>query len=70
MPVSLQIGIKAKKKITHEVPTNWSQPLRKKYLNLVVLIKISTLRSATEYKKQLAVADNVLTELKKEYNLE
>jgi hypothetical protein len=57
-------------KITHEVRTNWSPALRRKYLNLVVLIKISTLRSTQEYKKQLTVADRVLAELKKEYDLE
>jgi hypothetical protein len=56
--------------ITHEVRTNWDPVLRKKYLNLVVLIKISTLRSTQEYKKQLVVADKVLAELKKEYDLE
>jgi hypothetical protein len=68
--LEVSYDIMTKEKITHEVRTNWSQPLRKKYLNLVVLIKISTLRSAQEYKKQLAVADKVLNELKKEYSLE
>lgn len=56
--------------ITHEVRTNWSPAMRKKYLNLVVLIKISTLRSTQEYKKQMVVAGRVLAELKKEYDLE
>ncbi|MBS1528848.1 MAG: hypothetical protein JSU01_00960 [Bacteroidetes bacterium] len=57
-------------KITHDVGRNWKPAWQKKYLNLVVLVKISTLRSVQEYKKQLAVADKVLAELKKEYDLE
>ncbi|MGN6638200.1 MAG: hypothetical protein ACTHJ8_04755 [Mucilaginibacter sp.] len=57
-------------KITHEVRTNWTPDLKKKYLNLVVLIKITTLRSVQEYKKQLIIADEVLAELKKEYALD
>lgn len=57
-------------KITHEVRTNWTPALKRKYLNLVVLIKITTLRSVQEYKKQLIIADKVLTELKKEYALD
>jgi hypothetical protein len=56
--------------VTHEVRTNWGPALRKKYLNLVVLVKISTLRSTQEYKKQLVIADSVLAGLKREYNLE
>ncbi len=58
------------RKITHEVRTNWSPDLRKKYLNLVVLIKISTLRATQEYRKQLVVANKVLDELKTEYHLD
>lgn len=68
--LEVSYDIMTNERIKHEVRTNWSQPPRKKYLNLVVLIKISTLRSAQEYKKQLVVADKVLNELKKEYKLE
>jgi len=68
--LEVSYDLMTKGKIMHEVRTNWSPSLRKKYLNLVVLIKISTLRSVQEYRKQLVIADKVLTELKKEYDLE
>ncbi|MBS1501821.1 MAG: hypothetical protein JST32_07150 [Bacteroidetes bacterium] len=68
--LEVSYDIMADSKITHEVRTNWDPALRKKYLNLVVLVKISTLRSVQEYRKQLVVADKVLSELKKEYRLE
>jgi len=57
-------------KIAHGVRTNWNPALTKKYLNLVVLVKISTMRSTQEYKKLLVVSEKVMAELKKEYDLE
>ena len=56
-------------KIAHGVRTNWNPALTKKYLNLVVLVKISTMRSTQEYKKLLVVSEKVMAELKKEYDL-
>jgi hypothetical protein len=55
-------------KITHNVHLDWDQASAKKYLNMVIFIKILTLRSMQEYRKQLVVADKVLNELEKEYD--
>jgi hypothetical protein len=49
---------------------DWDQAMAKKYLNITIFIKILTLRSMQEYRKQLVVADKVLKELEKEYDLE
>ena len=56
-------------KITHNVHLDWEPAMAKKYLNMVVFIKILTLRSMQEYRKQLVVADKVLKELDKEYDM-
>lgn len=55
-------------KIKHNVHLNWDPAMAKKYLNMVVFIKILTLRSMQEYRKQLAVADKVLKELEAEHD--
>jgi len=57
-------------KIVHDIHLDWNPALMKRYKNIIVYMKILTLRSVQEYKKQLAAADKVLAELKKEYDLE
>jgi hypothetical protein len=57
-------------KITHNAHLDWDQAMAKKYLNIAIFIKILTLRSMQEYRKQLVVADKVLKELEKEYDME
>jgi len=57
-------------KITHNAHLDWDQAMAKKYLNITIFIKILTLRSMQEYRKQLVVADKVLKELEKEYDME
>jgi hypothetical protein len=56
-------------KITHNAHLDWDQAMAKKYLNIAIFIKILTLRSMQEYRKQLVVADKVLKELEKEYDM-
>jgi hypothetical protein len=55
-------------KITHNAHLDWDPSMAKKYLNMVIFIKILTVRSTQEYRKQLAVADKVIKELEKEYD--
>ena len=55
-------------KIKHNAHLDWDPAMAKKYLNMVVFIKILTLRSMQEYKKQLLVADKVLKELEAEHD--
>jgi hypothetical protein len=57
-------------KISHKIHLEWDPSMTKKYLNIVIFVKILSLRSMQEYRKQLAVADKVLKELDKEYDLE
>ena len=57
-------------KITHQIHLEWDPLIAKKYLNMVIFVKILTLRSMQEYRKQLVVADKVLKELEKEYDIE
>jgi hypothetical protein len=56
-------------KITHKIHLEWDPPMAKKYLNIAIFVKILTLRSMQEYRKQLVVADKVLKELEKEYDV-
>jgi hypothetical protein len=56
-------------KITHDVHLDWDPAMAKKYLNMVIFIKILTVRSTQEYRKQLVVANKVLKELEKEYDV-
>jgi len=56
-------------KITHQIHLEWDPLVAKKYLNMVIFVKILTLRSMQEYRKQLVVADKVLKELEKEYDV-
>lgn len=56
-------------KITHHVHFDWDPVFSKRYLNMVVFSKILTLRSTQEYGKQLAIANKVLKELEKEYDM-
>ena len=56
-------------KITHSVHLDWDLAMAKKYLNMVIFTKILTMRSMQEYRKQLVVADKVLKELEKEYEV-
>jgi hypothetical protein len=57
-------------KISHELLIFRETEKRKVFANILMMDKIFILRSMQEYKKLLAVADKVLTELKKEYDLE
>jgi hypothetical protein len=56
-------------KITHKIHLEWDPPMARKYLNIAIFVKILTLRSMQEYRKQLVVADKVLKELEKEYDV-
>jgi hypothetical protein len=57
-------------KINHEVDYDWSKNWNKTYINMLVFDKTLTLRSMQEYKKLYKKAENVLAELKNEYDLE
>jgi hypothetical protein len=57
-------------KIAHDAHLDWNPAFVKHFKNIVVYVKILTLRSMQEYKKQLVIADKVLAELKHEYDLE
>jgi hypothetical protein len=56
-------------KIKHNVHLDWDPMAAKKYLNIVIFVKILTMRSMQEYRKQLVIADKVLKELEKEYDV-
>jgi hypothetical protein len=56
-------------KIRHDVHFDWDPVFSKRYLNTVVFSKILILRSTQEYRKQLAIADRVLKELEREYDM-
>ncbi|HTD97893.1 MAG TPA: hypothetical protein VK668_01335 [Mucilaginibacter sp.] len=57
-------------KIAHELLFLRDPKERKVFINILMVDKILILRSMQEYKKLLTVADKVLTELKKQYDLE
>jgi len=58
-------------KVNHSLAFDWNNAAWvKMYINLLVYNKTLTFRSMQEYKKLRVVADKVLTELKKEYDLE
>ncbi|HEY2583498.1 MAG TPA: hypothetical protein VGI43_16925 [Mucilaginibacter sp.] len=58
-------------KISHELYfSDKSQATIRQLINYTVIVKIERMRAQAEYKKQLKLAGDVLTELKKEYNLE
>ncbi|HEY9003400.1 MAG TPA: hypothetical protein VIM89_18735 [Mucilaginibacter sp.] len=68
--LGVSYDIMTRARITHNAHLDWDPVVARKYLNMVIFIKILTLRSMQEYRKQLAVADKVLKELEKEYELE
>ena len=57
-------------RINHKLYVNRSREFTGKFINLIVIDKLMTLRSMQEYKKLLTVADKVLAELKNEYSVE
>jgi hypothetical protein len=57
-------------KISHQLVFPGDAKERQVFINILVVDKIFILRSMQEYKKLHTAADKVLTELKKEYNLE
>ena len=68
--LEVSYDIMTKVKIDHDMHLTWSPTTTRQCKNIVVYVKILTLRSVQEYKKLLLKADDVLAELKKEYDLE
>ena len=57
-------------KIQHGAYMGWTQEFKKKYLNMIVFIKILSVRSMQEYEQLLVESDKVLKELKQEYDIQ
>ncbi|WP_426671302.1 hypothetical protein ACPPVU_08705 [Mucilaginibacter sp. McL0603] len=57
-------------KIQHGSYMGWTPEFKKKYLNMIVFIKILSVRSMQEYEHLLLESNKVLKELKKEYDIE